>query len=83
MACADDLKELRRREKELGIEPDWNVDAFMKAETAEGKRTSVMTEYVVQMLGLGICVDTEVGNAMRPGVSGGQKKRVTTGELQL
>ena len=76
---ADDLRELRRLEKEGGVEPDWNVDAFMKAESSEGRRTSVMTEYVIHMLGLGICADTEVGHSMRRGVSGGQKKRVTSG----
>ena len=78
---AEDLRELRRLEKDRSIEPDWNVDAFMKAEAVEGRRTSIMTEYIVRMLGLGICADTEVGSAMRRGVSGGQKKRVTSGML--
>ena len=52
------LSEVRRREKEMGIEPDWDVDALMKAETIEGKPTSVNTEFVIRMLGLGICSDT-------------------------
>ncbi len=34
---------------------------------------------MVDVLGLDICADTIIGNAMRRGVSGGQKKRVTTG----
>lgn len=80
---ADNLAELRKLEKEMNVEPDWNIDAFMKAESIEGKYKSVMTEYVVHMLGLGICADTEVGNAMRRGVSGGQKKRVTSGESSM
>lgn len=34
-----------------------------------------------QILGLDICRDTLVGDAMHRGISGGQKKRVTTGKL--
>ncbi len=34
-----------------------------------------------QILGLDICKDTIVGDEMLRGISGGQKKRVTTGLL--
>ncbi|GLT69508.1 hypothetical protein SLA2020_416550 [Shorea laevis] len=34
-----------------------------------------------QILGLDICKDTIVGDEMQRGISGGQKKRVTTGEM--
>jgi hypothetical protein len=34
-----------------------------------------------QILGLDICADTIVGDQMQRGISGGQKKRVTTGKL--
>jgi ABC-type multidrug transport system ATPase subunit len=33
----------------------------------------------LQVLGLDICADTMVGDDMIRGISGGQKKRVTTG----
>lgn len=34
----------------------------------------------LQVLGLDVCADTLVGSDMLRGVSGGQRKRVTTGE---
>jgi len=34
---------------------------------------------LLQVLGLDVCADTMVGDDMRRGISGGQKKRVTTG----
>lgn len=36
----------------------------------------------LQILGLDVCADTMVGDAMLRGVSGGQKKRLTTGKFQ-
>ncbi len=60
------LKELRKREKEMGIEPDWHVDAMMKAETLEGFKTSIITEFIIRMLGLGICSDTMVRLVFNP-----------------
>ena len=49
---ADEIHELRKREKEQGLEPDWEIDMFMKASAARGKRHSIMTDYVMRMLGL-------------------------------
>ncbi|KAH7833592.1 hypothetical protein Vadar_007950 [Vaccinium darrowii] len=43
--------------------------------------TFLIVSMVTQILGLDICADTLVGDAMRRGISGGQKKRLTTGEM--
>ncbi|OMO88725.1 ABC-2 type transporter [Corchorus olitorius] len=43
-----------------------------------GQNTSLVTDYVLKILGLDICSDIMVGDEMRRGISGGQKKRVTT-----
>ncbi|XP_021728709.1 ABC transporter G family member 39-like [Chenopodium quinoa] len=75
------LAELSRREKQAGIKPDPEIDAFMKAIAMPGQQTSLVTDYVLKILGLDICADIIVGNEMSRGISGGQKKRVTTGEM--
>ncbi|XP_073302587.1 ABC transporter G family member 29-like [Primulina huaijiensis] len=75
------LEEVARREKEAGIIPDAEVDLFMKATALEGAESSLITDYILKILGLDQCRDTIVGNQMRRGISGGQKKRLTTGEM--
>ncbi|MQM20638.1 hypothetical protein Taro_053662 [Colocasia esculenta] len=75
------LEELSRREKEANIKPDPDIDVFMKAAVVEGQQASVVTEYILKILGLDICADTMVGDEMVRGISGGQRKRVTTGEM--
>ncbi|CAL5380306.1 unnamed protein product [Camellia sinensis] len=64
--------EVSRREKQSRIVPDPDVDIYMKAISAEGQKTTL------QILGLDICAYTLIGDAMRRGISGGQKKRLTT-----
>nr|GMD44317.1 pleiotropic drug resistance protein 1-like [Ipomoea batatas] len=77
------LAELSRREKELNIKPDPDIDIFMKAASIEGEEASVVTDYVLKILGLEGCADILVGDEMIRGISGGQKKRVTTGEMMV
>ncbi|WJX79095.1 transcription factor [Trifolium repens] len=77
----DLLAELSRREKHANIIPDPDIDVYMKAIATEGQKANLITDYVLRILGLEICADTVVGNAMLRGISGGQKKRVTTGEM--
>ncbi|KAH7684878.1 Xenobiotic-transporting ATPase protein [Dioscorea alata] len=75
------LTELAKREKEAGIFPEAEVDLFMKATAMEGMESSLQTNYTLRILGLDICANTIVGDEMQRGISGGQKKRVTTGEM--
>ncbi|KAK5830952.1 hypothetical protein PVK06_014747 [Gossypium arboreum] len=77
----DMLSELSRREKQANIKPDPDIDVFMKAIATEGQEANVITDYIMKILGLDICADTLVGNEMLRGISGGQRKRVTTGEM--
>ncbi|WCJ40642.1 ABC transporter G family member 40 [Euphorbia peplus] len=77
----DLLAELSRREKAANIKPDPDIDVFMKATATEDQEASVITDYVLKVLGLEMCADTVIGDEMLRGISGGQKKRVTTGEM--
>ncbi|KAF1881262.1 hypothetical protein Lal_00023298 [Lupinus albus] len=77
----DMLAELTRRERQEGIKPDPEIDAFMKAIAMSGQESSLSTDYILKILGLDICADIMVGDSMNRGISGGQKKRVTTGEM--
>ncbi|PIA64722.1 hypothetical protein AQUCO_00100293v1, partial [Aquilegia coerulea] len=77
----DLLTELARREKVSGIFPEAEVDLFMKATAMEGIQSSLQTDYTLKILGLDVCKDTIVGDQMMRGISGGQRKRVTTGEM--
>ncbi|KAI5408719.1 ABC transporter G family member 31 isoform X2 [Lathyrus oleraceus] len=78
---AELLKTLESLEKEKKVLPSPEIDAFMKATSVGGKRHNVMTDYILKVLGLDVCADTVVGSDMIRGISGGQKKRVTTGEM--
>nr|KYP71089.1 ABC transporter G family member 34 [Cajanus cajan] len=75
------LEELSRREKEAGIKPNPDIDAFIKAISISGQKSSLVTDYILKTLGLDTCADIMVGDNMSRGISGGQKKRLTTGEM--
>jgi hypothetical protein len=45
----DMLSELARRERNAGIKPDPEIDAFMKATAVEGKETNIMTDIILKV----------------------------------
>lgn len=56
---AEELQELQKREKEQSIEPDWEVDALLKAAVREGKRESIVTDLIIKLLGLDVIACTQ------------------------
>ncbi|KAF3961647.1 hypothetical protein CMV_013749 [Castanea mollissima] len=75
---AEVMVEVSEREKEAGVVPDPDIDTYMKAISVKGLKGTLQTDYILKILALDIGADTLVGNAMRRGISGGQKKRLTT-----
>ena len=60
---AGEIEELRRREREQGIEPDWEIESFMKASIRTGKRNNIRTDYTLRLLGLEVSLSPVTGSA--------------------
>ncbi|OQR82095.1 ATP-binding Cassette (ABC) Superfamily, partial [Achlya hypogyna] len=54
-----------------------------QAQTVIQSLYQVYPDIITRQMGLKICEDTIVGNAMLRGVSGGERKRVTVGEMEF
>ena len=51
----DMLSELARRERNAGIKPDPEIDAFMKATAVKGKETNVITDLTLKASPVTFC----------------------------
>ncbi|KAG2502266.1 hypothetical protein JM16_009856 [Phytophthora kernoviae] len=73
--------ELLRRGEKLLVKgsADENLEALEMVRTMFQHYPDI----VIEQLGLQNCQDTILGNAMLRGVSGGERKRVTTGEMEF
>ena len=68
-----------KREKEQGITPDAALAKLSEAVIHSHKGGNIMVELITRLLGLDVCIETVVGNDLLKGISGGQKRRVTSG----
>ncbi|CAK4323708.1 unnamed protein product [Aphanomyces euteiches] len=74
-----------------GVVPQRILDSLQHGTPEENAKAREVLEHlyqgfpdiVVRQLGLTICKDTIVGDAMMRGVSGGERKRVTIGEMEF
>ena len=54
MLAAAEFDELRQAEKAAGRAPAPDMDAFLKAQTLEGNNESIVTDYMLKILGLDV-----------------------------
>ncbi|KAF7127841.1 hypothetical protein RHSIM_Rhsim11G0101100 [Rhododendron simsii] len=52
---AETMVEVSIREKHAGVFPDADIDTYMKAISIEGQKTTLQTDYILEILGLDIC----------------------------
>ena len=79
-----ELERLRQAEAQRGLGgayDDPELDALMHAMAVEGQEHSVATEMMLRLLRLTKAADTVVGSPLLRGISGGEKKRLTLGEI--
>ncbi|GLC47082.1 hypothetical protein PLESTM_002024000 [Pleodorina starrii] len=73
---------MRAREKQAGLEADPELERLWVATFAH-KSKSILVEMFAKLLGVDHVMDTVVGDELLKGISGGQKRRVTCGEMAV
>ncbi|ETK90757.1 hypothetical protein L915_05525 [Phytophthora nicotianae] len=77
--CPEEVASKRGRDLLSHGTPEQNETALRTAEALYKNYPDV----IVEQLGLQNCRDTVIGNALKRGVSGGERRRVTTGEMEF
>ena len=75
------MDDILSRPQHYGIDPDADPDWPAFQSYLSGLDRGLKTELILNVLLLTRCADTVVGDAMLRGVSGGERRRVTTGEM--
>ena len=71
------------RNTTASIYPAWNLFSLEALQRVTGNTNGSCLQTILKLLGLDVCADTIVGDQLLRGISGGQKKRVTSGSYHL
>ncbi|OWY98454.1 Pleiotropic drug resistance protein transporter [Phytophthora megakarya] len=77
--CVEEVASQRGKETLSNGTPEQNEAAIRTAEALYKNYPDV----IVEQLGLQTCRDTVIGNALKRGISGGERRRVTMGEMEF
>ncbi|KAG7376667.1 hypothetical protein PHYPSEUDO_012937 [Phytophthora pseudosyringae] len=79
-ACCEEEAASKHGKRALSNGTSEENEAALRTAEALNKN---FPDVIVEQLGLQMCRDTAIGNSMTRGVSGGERRRVTTGEMEF